>query len=218
MPAFLPRPSVKSFAAAMPEPSPALPNEGRIDARDGIRLLARIGREDPQALEELYRLWGDRLYSMALHWVGDEGAAREVVQDCFLRIWKRARDFDAAKSRAFTWGAMILRGLCLDLLRRRRRRAGVWEDWGKSPVLEVPDRGGVEDLYFRDTVLRVRQALDHLDETEVESVRAAIFDPCTLQDHAERWGVPLGTAKIRIHRAMMKLRGILAKGGVHAPD
>ncbi len=202
----------------MGEKVQARKTDGRADAWDGTWLLTRIARHDPEALEELYRMWGDRLFSMALHWIGDEGAAREVLQDCFLRIWKRAGDFDSDKSRGFTWCAMILRGLCLDVLRRKRRRAAVWEDWGSMPALEVPDRGGVEDLFFRDTVSRVRLALDQLDASEAESVRVALFDPATLEDHAERWGVPIGTAKVRVHRAMEKLRALLKKGGVDAPQ
>ena len=110
---------------------------------------------------------------------------------------------------------MILRGLCLDSLRKRRRLAPVWQDWESASALEVPARGGVEDLFFRETVTRVRIALAHLDEVETESAQAAIFSPGTVQDHADRWGVPLGTAKIRIHRAMLKLREILRKGGTH---
>ncbi|GAA5132033.1 sigma-70 family RNA polymerase sigma factor [Luteolibacter yonseiensis] len=185
---------------------------GRTDVRDGSRLLARIARRDPEALAELYRMWGDRLYSMALHWIRDEGAAKEVLQDCFLRVWKKAGDFDPEKSRGFTWCAMILRGLCLDHLRSRRRRSGVWHDWEAGAALEVPSRGGVEDLVFRETVTRVRSALARLDDAESESVRAALFDPGSMRDHARRWGIPLGTAKIRIHRAMLKLRELLQKG------
>ena len=196
----------------MGEPAKQLEMERRAAVRDGSRLLARIARRDADALAELYRMWGDRLFSMALHRLRDDGAAREVLQDCFVRVWKKAFEFDAEKSSGFSWCAMILRGLCLDSLRKRRRLAPVWQDWESTSALEVPARGGVEDLLFRETVTRVRTALEHLDEVESESVRTAIFHPGSMQDHAERWGVPLGTAKIRIHRAMLKLREILRKG------
>jgi len=76
----------------------------------------------------------------------------------------------------------------------------------------------VEDLFFRDTVSRVRSALGMLDHADAETVRVALFDPGTLQDHAMRWGVPLGTAKVRVHRAMEKLRQLLKKGGADEPD
>jgi RNA polymerase sigma-70 factor, ECF subfamily len=188
------------------------------DARDGSRLLARIARQEPEALTELYRMWGDRLYSMALHWVKDEGAAREALQDCFLRIWKKAGDFDEQKSRGFTWAAMILRGLCLDLLRKRCRRAAFWQDSEMGSGLEVPARGGVEDLFFRETVTQVRLALSRLNATEADSIHAALFDPRSVQEHATRWGVPIGTAKIRIHRAMEKFRDLIRKGAEHEPS
>ena len=197
----------------MGEKARELEKDDRSDVWAGSWLLSRIAQQDADALAELYRMWGDRLYSMALHWIGDEGSAKEVLQDCFLRVWKKADSFDSSKSRGFTWCAMILRGLCLDLLRKRGRRAAVWQDWDLRPVMEVPARGGVEDLYFRDTVARVRCALDQLDKSDAESIRLALFDPGTLQDHASRWDVPLGTAKIRVHRAMRKLRKLLKKGG-----
>lgn len=198
---------------AMNERAKERKTAGRADAWDGSWLLGRIARRDHGALEELYRMWGDRLYSMALHWLGDEGAAKEALQDCFLRVWKRAGQYESAKGRAFTWCAMILRGICLDHLRKRRRRATVWHDWESAGALEIPAAvNGVEDLFFRDTVGRMRAALERLDHEEVESVRAALFDAGTLQDHAARWGVPLGTAKTRVHRAMAKLRALLDMG------
>lgn len=186
-------------------------------SQDGSRLLARIARQDADALTELYHMWGDRLYSMALHWLKDEGAAQEALQDCLLKIWKKAAEFDFEKSSGFTWCAMILRGLCLDHLRKRKRHAAVWHDWEMGSTLEMPVRNGVEDLFFRETVTRVRFALTQLDESEAETIRMALFDPGTVQDHATRWQLPLGTAKIRIHRAMLKLRLILNQGDKDEP-
>lgn len=188
---------------------------GHASAWDGTWLLGRVAEKDAGALEQLYRMWGDRLYSMALHILGDEGAAAEALQDCLLRVWNKAGDYDAAKSKAFTWAGMILRGICLDILRKRRTRERVWVDGGTA-CLESPASGdGVEDLFFRETIRRVRSALEHLDEGEAESVRTALFDPGSVEDHAKRWGVPVGTAKTRIFRAMEKLRALLGgrKGG-----
>ncbi|MDB6079957.1 MAG: hypothetical protein JWO82_3704 [Akkermansiaceae bacterium] len=190
---------------------------GQEPAWDGSWLLGRIARKDDEALEQLYRMWSDRLYSMALHWLGDDGAAAEALQDCFLRIWKRAGEYDPEKARGFTWAGIILRGICLDALRRRKSRPKIWEEGTRSVALEMPSgSAGAEDLFFRDTVSQVRKALEQLGGQETESIRAALFDPGTVQDHAERWGVPVATAKTRIYRAMDKLRSMLGhlKGGL----
>ena len=87
---------------SMQEAAKMIGADERAEARDESRLLLRIARQDAEALAELYRMWGDRLFSMALHMLRDEGAASEALQDCFLRIWKKAGEFDPEKSRAFT--------------------------------------------------------------------------------------------------------------------
>lgn len=183
---------------------------------DGVWLLARVADRDAHALEQLYRMWGDRLFSMAVHLLGDEGAAAEALQDCFLRVWQKAGEYDGRKAKGFTWVAMILRGICLDMMRKKRRRAKVWGDEGQVAVMEVPaPQGGVEDLLFRDTVKQVKVALEQLSDEEAESVRRALFDAGSVEDQARRWGVPVATAKTRIFRAMEKLRRLLGvrKGG-----
>ncbi len=186
-------------------------------AWDGVWLLDRVARKDAGALEQLYRMWGDRLFSMAAHMLGDEGAAAEALQDCFLKIWQKAGDYDPGKSRGFTWAGIILRGICLDMMRKRRRRLGVWADGNAAAALGVPaPDGGVEDLLFRDTVRQVKAAISQLSESEAESVRTTLFHPGTVEEQAERWGVPVATAKTRIFRAMEKLRNLLGqmKGGM----
>lgn len=203
----------------MPDPARSTPSTAATTGSpwDGAWLLGKIAEKDPSALEQLYRMWGDRLYSMALHLLRDEGAAAEALQDCFLKVWHRAGTYDAGKSGGFTWVGMILRGICLDMLRKRNRRAHLAGPPGETAALEIPDQGGgMEDLLFRDTVRRVKAALEHLTEDEAESVRTALFDPATVEHHAERWGVPVGTAKTRIFRAMEKLRHLLGslKGGM----
>lgn len=194
----------------MPEFAKAMPPPDAADVREGAWLISRIACGESAALTELYKAWGDRLFSMAYHWLGDQGAAQEALQDCFLRIWKRAGDYSLDRGKPFSWCAMILRGLCLDHLRKRQRRIVTAGDFETADFLATPDDPhGVKDLYFHETIARVHGALTQLDATESESVRAALFDPRTLDEHAARWGIPLGTAKTRVHRAMAKLRNLL---------
>src|SRR5690606_38943994 len=131
----------------MPESAKALQPPAAAAARDGEWLLARIALGETAALTQLYHAWGDRLFSLASHWLGDEGAAREVLQDCFLRVWKRAGDYAPDRGKAFTWCAMILRGLCLDGLRKRQRRIVFAPAPDEIDFLAIPkDPQGVEDL------------------------------------------------------------------------
>lgn len=173
----------------------------------GEQLLARIAGGEAEALESLYQLCGDRFYSMARHMVQDEGAAREITQACFVRIWRRASSYEAALSRPFTWCVMILRGLCLDHLRRTGRRLAAAD--GDSPEEPVCPQAPLADLHLHETLQLVRRSLATLTAAEQEAVTTALFDPATCQDLAVRWRMPAGSVKTRIHRAMEKLRALL---------
>lgn len=177
----------------------------------GVRLLRRVADHEENALEELYRATSDRLYSMAHHWLKDDGASREVVQDCYLRIWKKAGNYDPARAQPFTWCVMILRGLCLDYLRKAKRHPKLAEDTegGAELLLSGRTHDGVADLLFHDSVSHIRTAIAGLSEEEQELIDSALFDPATNAQLATRWNLPVGTVKTRIHRAMEKLRTLL---------
>ena len=183
----------------------------------GVQLLWRIAEREEAALEDLCKATSDRLYSMALHWLRDEGAAREAVQDCYLRIWKKAATYDPDRSQPFTWCVMILRGLCLDHLRKARRFPQLLDDVvdgvdGASHFLRhAPEQDGVADLLFHDSVSHVLTAVAALSKADQDLINSALFDPATNVQLATRWELPVGTVKTRIHRAMEKLRHLLRK-------
>jgi RNA polymerase sigma-70 factor (ECF subfamily) len=68
-------------------------------------LLRAMAGGDRSAASELYRLIGGRLYGVAQRILRDPGLAEDAVQDGFLKIWKNARRFDAAKGTASAWMA-----------------------------------------------------------------------------------------------------------------
>ena len=130
----------------------------------GEALLRRIAQGEAAALESLYQLCGDRFYSMARHMVHDDGAAREITQDCFVRIWQRAASYDPAASSPFTWSVMILRGLCLDHLRciGRRLPASSGEITAEVSCPQAP----LADLHLHETLHLVRKCLATLTPQE----------------------------------------------------
>ena len=184
--------------------------DGHFPVWRGVRLLRRVADQDERALEDLYRATSDRLFSMALHWLRDEGRAREALQDCYLRIWKRAPHYDPARSQPFTWCVMILRGLCLDQLRKSRRVPRLAEDLSAPDFLQqATAQDGVADLLFHDSVSHIRAAVAALSAEDQALINSALFDPATNAQLASRWNLPVGTVKTRIHRAMEKLRRLL---------
>ena len=166
-----------------------------------LRLIERMGRRDEGALDLFYERYSGTFNGMAFQILGDGDLAAEAVQDLFVKIWRRAESYDPARSRPFTWCTMILRGICYDYLRKKSRRVVTCADEG---VAEGVSAEGDSDV--RGDVV---QALEELDAEDRETVLAALLEAVSTRQLAERWAVPIGTAKSRIHRSMSRLRGIL---------
>jgi RNA polymerase sigma-70 factor (ECF subfamily) len=193
-----------------PAPAPLPPGllAARGDAPAEARLIARMAAGDHAALDELYALYSDALYSLALRMTGEQRDAEEILQDAFVRMWKRARAFDAAKSRPFTWAVMITRAHAIDRLRRghvrRRTLDSLHGETAAGPPVHSDD--GLREVLFRETIGRIRSGMERLSENERRCVEAAIFDAAGSNELAALLNVPTGTAKSWLHRGLTKLR------------
>lgn len=149
-----------------------------------------MAAREESALTDFYRIMADRLFSMALRLLGSRESSAEALQDCMVRVWQNAARYDAERGDAFTWTAMILRGLCLDQLRRRQRRAAGLGRWkkGEADPNNGPPQGGLEDLFFRETINMVRNALSALDPADRSCLEVALFYPATTAEYAASLG------------------------------
>ncbi len=83
------------------------------------RLVERFRQGDRRALDSLFEMHVDRVYSYARHIVGSREDAEEVASEAFMKAFRHALDFrgDCA-FRGWLFG--IARNLCRDRLRQPR--------------------------------------------------------------------------------------------------
>jgi RNA polymerase sigma-70 factor (ECF subfamily) len=172
-------------------------------------LLLRIADGDEPSLRELYELWATTLLGIAHRLIGDRFLAEEAVQDAFVRIWHRADRYDPAEGRPFVWAYSILRGICLDRLRRqgRQKRGG---KFAFEPVSggEI-DGGGASELIHREVSEQILNGLARLSEEERRCLELYVFQEFTHQEIATECHSPLGTIKTRVRRSLRRLRELI---------
>ena len=193
---------------------------------DDARLVARIAAGDEAAFVTAYDRHSGFVFGSVARFVGDREVAAEVVQDAFVAVWRRARQFDARSGSLLTWLLAIARHRAIDRLRGEGRRPGrdsihldtLTADGpgatGSRP--DVPpeliagpatDPGTIASRRWLQAV--VRTGISELPEHERQVIFLGYGEDLSQSQIAERLGWPLGTVKSRTRRAMAQLRSRL---------
>lgn len=180
------------------------------EVREDARLLESIAEGNQHALAALYRRRGSQIYSLLVRMLVSEMEAQEVMQDAFLRIWRRAPEFDVARSTPMTWMIMIARGLALDRLRSRARRGAIRSAYEQEVAsLAVEEVDGTSQAQRDELAAVCAAALNRLPEPQSRALQLAFLRGWTHEEIASVEGEPLGTIKARIRRGLLALRQTL---------
>jgi RNA polymerase sigma-70 factor (ECF subfamily) len=188
--------------SAQPPSTPAGPNHGHetpVEVNRAAEQLARYARGDQRAFEELVADHQAAAYAAAWRVLGDGEAARDTVQEAFLRILRHRERYQA--SRPFrSWLLHIVRNLAIDALRRRRRfdHPDRLENVA-SPALPNP---------FAAAELRqcVAEVLDELPGKYREIIVMREMEGRPAEDIAREIGVDYSTTRWRLHQARRLFR------------
>src|SRR5690348_16012196 len=170
---------------------------------------------DPTRFSAVYDEHNRGVYAAALRILGDPAQAQDVVQDVFLRLWRRPETYDARRGGLGPYLRLMARSRALDLW-REGQAAGRASDRVRDLVaVESPGRDHDlrPDLATErdDTRAGVRAALRELPGPQREALVLAYWGGLTADEIARRTATPLGTAKSRIRLGMARMRSSLGE-------
>ncbi len=201
-----PRPTSSAPSGKLPSMS-AAPSARAPDLGER-RIAARLRERDEDVLGELYERYGRLTFGYLLRALRDRGAAEDVQQQVFLEVWERGASYDPRRSSPSTWIMTIARSRAIDHLRRR-----VPEPRDPAGALAAIDaQPGPSDLDALHDAWWLAAALADLPEDEAEVLRLRFGDGLTQREIAARMGIPLGTVKTRMVRALERVRPTIEAG------
>ena len=162
-------------------------------------LIDRARRGDHDAFADLVDGRLARLDAAARLILRDGELARDAVQEAMIRAW---RDLPGLRNpdRFDAWLQRLLANACLDLVRRRKRRVIEVE---LSPI-DAPSTVDIaSDLADRELL---DQALAGLAPSHRAVVALHYLLGMPLPEVAASLGIPLGTAKSRLHYSLAAMR------------
>lgn len=180
-------------------------------------IIAAVAAGREPALGALYDRFHRQCFAFALRMLGSEPDAEEAVQETFVRVWRNADQYDRSKASVAGWVLSISRNLCIDELRRRRRRAPT------GPSLDLAyDRPAANrtDEEAERTIMgeQVRSALQALPGEQRSAIELVYYHGLTSHEVGTVLGVPAPTVRSRLRLGILKLGGMLQAQGVIAGD
>jgi RNA polymerase sigma factor (sigma-70 family) len=171
-----------------------------------MSLLERFAKGDPEAFEELFRQFQGQVFAWIMRIVRDRGIAEDLTVETYWRIHK-ARDRFNPDGNFGAWAYRIATNLALSHVRRARVEEELPEDVIQT---ESPDSAVQSEM-----IGQIRHAFRQLPAKLQVTVTMALVEEQPYPEIAEALGVPLGTVKSRVFRAVRILRKQLKRTRVH---
>jgi RNA polymerase sigma-70 factor (ECF subfamily) len=179
-------------------------------SQEGQVVIERQALSDGEVIESVragdrdaYRVIVDkykrRAYHVALGLVGDPQDALDVSQTAFIKTYRSLKNFDTRRP-FFPWFYRILRNLCLDHIRRSRRRREV-------PLTEALML--TDDSMEREMRPALWGAIEALAVEQREVIILHYFEGLAYKEMALVLGKPVGTIMSTLYYARQKLRETL---------
>jgi RNA polymerase sigma-70 factor (ECF subfamily) len=172
-------------------------------------ILNRFQHGDLDAFEELFRLHHYEVYGWSLRLVRDPSVADEVTIECFWRIHRAHARFDPRKDFA-PWARRIATNVAMDWMRAQRTERGL--------RLALPADVPAPTLAEPCVSAEIRNAFEAALKSLPPKLRVAavltLVEELPQKEAAEELGITLTALKVRVHRAVKRLRVELTKRGI----
>ncbi|WP_394751161.1 RNA polymerase sigma factor [Spongiimicrobium salis] len=165
-------------------------------------IVELLQERDEKAISLLYEHYGDTLYGVAFKVVRNEDLAQDVLQESFVKIWKKSDSYDATKAKLFTWLFRITRNTAIDKLRSVNTKSD------KEIQIDVSDVYNLGINSIRPEFIDVKENLDKIESKYQIVLDALFFQGMTQQEASDELNIPLGTIKSRLKIGLRELKKI----------
>jgi len=180
--------------------------------------VGRVLAGENEAFEILVIANQKKIYNRCLRIVKNPEDANDLAQDAFLKAYQNLASFKG-ESGFSLWLYRLTTNVCLDFLRREKRREKVslsyQDDAGDTIEIEVPDERFTphKEAERNEFLENIHQGLTSLSDEHRKILMMRELDGLSYDEIAAFLGLSPGTVKSRIARARQNLTKILLEDG-----
>ena len=179
-----------------------------------VELVRSAQSGDMRAFEELVARHRDKIYARAYSMMRNEDEALDLSQDAWVKGWQRLGQFQGDSS-FVTWMVRIVINLCLDQLRKLKRKraesleAMEEESGGVERQMPVTAPNPTEGLERAELRLRIDRALAQLSHEHRTVLILHEFEQMEYREIARQMQCSIGTVMSRLFYARRRMASLL---------
>jgi len=175
---------------------------GNINELHDDELMHRIAMNDKDAFSVIYERYKSKLFYFCLKTLNDREAAKDIVQEVFIRVYKKHELYKQGTSFA-GWVHSIARNLCYNAIRDKKEHIEFDEFDTDYNSLDTPER----DVLLNE---RLDKEIQKLPDIYREALILFEYEGYSYPQICELIDMPLSTVRFRIFKARELLRQKLA--------
>ena len=182
-----------------------------------LKLIQRaLKTGDPDAYNQLMKLYRDPIYFMLYEKVGDQEIAKDLTIEALGKAFKKLHMYTPNFTFS-TWLYTVAKNNCIDYLRKNKLTTvsidKIIEDSKERKNnfnIASSDPDPEKIMIKKQRVAILRQIVNQLKEKQRELVKLRYFKEMSYEEIAETLKIPLGTVKAQLHRSREKLFKIMS--------
>ncbi len=182
---------------------------------DDQQLLEQLRNRSPEAFQELFNLYSDKIYRLAVSILENEDDAEDVTQEVFIKFLEHIDSFEG-RSKIGTWLYRVAHNASIDRIRKNKTDRMVdtdlLEEEPPLPKSFAHWNHPVSELYDQQELIEM---LDSAMKSLPETLRGVFLlrdiEELSTQDTAAVLGITEGAVKVRLHRARLQMRERLSE-------
>jgi len=169
-------------------------------------LVERAKKGEPEAFEQLYEAYFNRVYRYVVLKVGSRVDAEDLTQQVFLKALESIESFRWRGVPFSSWLYRIAHNQVVDYYRKKSREKVVSLDEARTPSPDDPAELAEQKLRME----QLAEACGQLSEMQREVISLRFAGGLSVAETAKTMGKSEGAAKVLQHEALKNLRRILS--------
>lgn len=169
-------------------------------------LVKALSKGEIKAFNDLFKIYGNRIFRFALGYLKSEADAEELVQDVFMKIWEKRsdlRDNLSFKSYIFT--------IAFNIIRKHFVKKALTSKYFEQQVIEDADLSTIQNIDFQSTKKAIDRLVDQLPARRKEVFIKSRFEGLTTKEIADELGTSPKTVENQLGEALRFIREHLGK-------